>query len=213
MRMKIRSGFGFLNEKRKILGTTMLIKGMFKRCYYMGLQKRYQFDRWHTSPYELRKYAQDVIKLTNLFQFHSVYEVGCGLGDIIRHINAQSRTGCDISERVIKCAKYLDHSHKTDFFVGSFDHINNQTIDCFISINFIHAISPEELKSIYQTLTDTNRIRYILVDKVNGNSYKYHHDFNEIMPTNYELDITLGPYDGERYILLYKNKEYSFPMV
>lgn len=39
--------------------------GIIRREYYKKLQQIYNYDVWHVSPYELRKYAQDVVQYIN----------------------------------------------------------------------------------------------------------------------------------------------------
>ena len=46
-----------------------------------------------------------VIDEINKFNFNVVIDVGCGLGNIIKRINAPYRVGIDIDKNIIKAAK------------------------------------------------------------------------------------------------------------
>ena len=47
------------------------------------------------SPYELRKYVQVTAEYVNSKKADVVADIGCGLGEMLRHINAETRIGID----------------------------------------------------------------------------------------------------------------------
>lgn len=198
--------------KIKRIGVFDTFRGLRRHQYYKTLQTEYHFDNWHLSPIEWRPYARDIVKEVNHLKPVSVYEVGCGLGDILRKIHAKTRGGYDLSESAIKCAKYLDQKSEVKCETGTFDKIINQKIDCFISVNFIHEISSDDLKQIFASLIKQNEIHYIVVDSVTGGGYKYHHDYAAILPEEYQLMKKLGPYrteenDSKRYVMIFEKTQ------
>ncbi len=147
------------------------------------------------------------------FVNHSQYrngitcEIGCGLGDIIRNLNAKEKIAYDISPEVIRCAKKLNYdSHNNNgikYHLGSFRELSNdlhEKIDLLITINFIHGMSPDQLKAEYDCILSKKGIRAIIVDSVEG--YTYHHDFDKILPDWYVSKV-IGNY-GQRKVLLEK---------
>lgn len=52
----------------------------------------FNFHKWHISPSKNRIYPIDIINyVNNIPNTLSVCEIGCGLGDIISHINAKKK--------------------------------------------------------------------------------------------------------------------------
>ena len=121
-------------------------------------------------PYELRPYAWNLVRYINKeLNIQSACEIGCGLGDIIRNIRAEQKIGVDASESVIACAKFLDQQHKenqrnTDLYVGLFgEEIPIPTIDLLITVNFIHGISPDDLRSGYARILEHSKVKHIMI--------------------------------------------------
>lgn len=156
--------------------------GLFKRTKYIKLQKKYGFDEWHITPYELRPYAYCLVGFLNSLQrINNVVEVGCGLGDIIRNINAPCKYGYDISMSVINCAKQIDSNHrggKTTFICGGFEDVKefDKPIDVLITVNFIHNIPIKDLEFYYKRIFKINNVKGIVFDSVEADGYKYNHE-------------------------------------
>lgn len=173
--------------------------GRIRIHYYRRLQKRFHFNSWHITPYQLRPYAVDVLKLINGMtksgEINSVCEVGCGIGDILNNIkHTESRIGIDMSEEQIACAKYLSKG-RANYYVGTFgdvkDAVSYGKLDLLITVNFIHAIDPNTLKSLYDSIFDHVDVRYIIIDCVDGEGYKYFHNPAVILP-QYRIAKTIG---------------------
>jgi SAM-dependent methyltransferase len=188
-------------------GVINFLKGILKIPYYKFLIKRYNADRWQTFPAELRIYAMALVKLINTLaktnKWTHVVEIGCGIGDILRKIEVEDKQGYDISDTAILVAKLLDKNQRIKYKTGSFNCVKNQKIDCLISVNFIHMLPPTTLRTFYDNILVENDIQFLIVDTV-GKNYKYQHNFDDILPATYKKEIVLGPFQGERYLLLYK---------
>ena len=112
------------NLVRKVqeVGIVNTVVGGVKREYYKKLQKKYHFDTWHISPYELRKYIQAAAAYINEKNADVVVDVGCGLGEMLRHTNAKVRIGFDIHEETIEAAEMLSKGDII-FHTGTFDQV------------------------------------------------------------------------------------------
>ena len=79
-------------------------------------------------------------------------------------------------------------------------------IICLITVNFIHAIDPNTLKSLYDSIFDHVDVRYIIIDCVEGEGYKYFHNPAVILP-QYRIAKTIGTgYTGGRTTYLLEKK-------
>jgi SAM-dependent methyltransferase len=169
---KLRKLFG--------LGITNLILCVFTRNRYKSLQKKFEFDPWHSKgTYYCRPYQRQAAKLINSVFPNKVVEVGCGLGEILQRVNARQRFGYDIDQNVISAAKYL-RGKKIIFRVGTCYDVKETDIDVLVLLNWIHNISPIDLKLMLNDLLP--HTKYILVEEIYENEpdYKFYHDFDQI---------------------------------
>ncbi len=194
-------------SKIKEVGLANTVKGSFRRLKYTKLQKEYGFDTWHLSPYELRKYAQAVVKYVNTHResHDEVVDIGCGLGEVIRNIKTDNRYGYDLSKEVIECAKTLDKTGTIKWGVGSFDEFGSgRKVEYYITLGFMHGSTEDTWVEPYTKVAKDNDIRKFVVDVVRGGlDGAKELDFTKILPAEYHLVDTLGPFLGERYIEIY----------
>jgi SAM-dependent methyltransferase len=187
--------------------------GLLKRIYFIFLVKKYKIEKWHISPLESRIYAIEIVNLINNVakneNWSCVVEIGCGIGEIIRNLNIEKKIAYDLDENVIKVARLLDKKNSVSFNKGSFKNVDQFFFNCLITVNFIHMIESEELKLLYKELLSNSIVENVLVDSV-GNSYKYQHNFDLILPSSYEKKLSLGPFKSDRYILLYKKIAHNY---
>lgn len=137
--------------------------------YNYFLYKVFDFGKWHIIPYEDKEYAQDIVKelnryLKNVKGDGYIVEVGCGLGDIIKRIDCNKKIGYDISDNVLKAAKFI--CKDMVYEVGSFDTVCQKHIKCLIMVNFIHGINPDVLKSNIRTLLKKCDIDMFVMDRI-----------------------------------------------
>lgn len=198
-----------LIAKIREVGIVNCIVGLIKREYYKRLAKRYEIDTWHTSPYELRSYAQCVAQYINSEIEKSgdegfIVDLGCGLGEIIRHIKAKRRAGMDLSKNAIEVAKYLDKSKKIIFSVGSFSElIIEEPIQFLITLNFMHGGTEDKWVEHYAKVTNNNTIKNIIVDTLENGENVHRLDFTKILPDTYSLHKRMGPFLGGRFLEIY----------
>ena len=200
----------------KQIGLMNILKGYKKKIKLKKLQKKYQFDSWNLYPFEHREYAMWIINhinkqiLNNDKSKTNIVEIGCGLGEIISNLEVESKTGYDISESVIEAARELNKCKNTQFMVGSFDSIINQTIDVLIVVNFTAMISPEILTEWFTKLLEKNHVYRIIVECIDEERYTYLHNYPEILPNNYKLEIKSKMFPPiKRWIEVYKLKDQS----
>ena len=112
------------------------------------------FDSWHLSRLSERPYALAIIAFLNSrpeAKRQSVVEIGCGLGDILRHLHFRRRLGLDRDPRVLAAARILAIAHRvSDLRLEQFDapHATlSGTFDAIVMVNWIHQIEPERLQS------------------------------------------------------------------
>src|ERR1700757_3230744 len=73
------------------------------------LQRAYGFDRWHVG-HAGEAYAADIVRYLNAWPAAdrgSVVEIGCGLGDILRHLACGNRLGLDRDPGALGAARLL----------------------------------------------------------------------------------------------------------
>ena len=207
MGLVVRKAKGFARVCKQ-QGLLKYLIGHIKKPYYRKLQKKYGFDVWHMTPYELRPYAVKIVTYVNekIVQWGgncTICEIGCGTGDIIRNIkNCRKKYGFDLSGEVIACARDLD-TH-TQYVKGGFDiasQILPDKVELLVTVNFIHTISPKELKNCYDHLLSERQINMIIVDVVDDVGYKYHHRFDDILP-EYKKNEVIFDYSGRKILVL-----------
>lgn len=156
-------------------------------------------DPWHIIPKEFKPYCDEIINyILEKKQEGDVVELGCGLCDIIgdKRLKSFRRFGLDIDNEVIEEAKL--HFSDIDLKCGSFEDLEiKQDLDFFITINFLHAIPPEELRENLNKIFRESHIEYYIADEVTGN-YRYLFKIEDILPEGYVLDRIIGihPSDG-----------------
>ncbi|MCH5260981.1 MAG: class I SAM-dependent methyltransferase [Lachnospiraceae bacterium] len=168
-------------------GIRTYAKGFVRKAYYIYLRRRYRFDPWHLSVYEHHPYATDIVREINNMpgsQSFTICEIGCGLGDIIRHINAEHKYGYDISQSVINCAKHLGGG--AHFSVGSFEEAAKETpanIDVLIVVNWLHGLTSEEVKKLFDVLLGAVEVKRIVMDVMESPlPNKFQHNVDELFP-------------------------------
>lgn len=191
--------------------------GILKKKLYKVLRLFYGFGEWHISPINEREYAIDVVKYVNslnnkgnfILNNGCIVEIGCGLGEIIGNIRGENKLGYDKKQANIAAAKVLHPN--TSFFVGGFETVRNKEINVLLMVNFIHEIKPCRLKRMLDDIFKRNRVKYVIIDVVTGVDYKYKHDGNYLLGTDYELIDRSKGYsagiNGRRWIEVYKQRK------
>lgn len=195
-------------QKCKEVGVLNTIIGCVKAVRYRFLQKKYHFESWHLTPYELREYAQATVAYINSQHPQTVIDIGCGLGETISHIKAQNRIGIDAGLHNINTAKALYKNSGIDFRHGSFPDLGSGlTIDYLITLNFMHGSDETTWQTPYYKCASENDIKHFLVDVVPASDNVHCLDFSKILPPSYHLKDKMGPFLSGRYLLVYEKKQ------
>ena len=188
-------------------GIANCIRGSIIREKYKKLQKVYHFDPWHISPYELRRYLQAVAEYMNGKAPAVVVDVGCGLGELLRHTKAKVKIGYDVCEDTLGAARALSRGD-IEYRLGSFDEMAvDRPVDYLVTLGFMHGSREEAWRPCYHDIAARNDIRHFIVDTVpEGWDNACFLDFGRIMPENYRLIDKMGPFLSGRMIEVYEKK-------
>tara|TARA_Y100001970_G_scaffold51317_1_gene64952 strand:+ start:35177 stop:35803 length:627 start_codon:yes stop_codon:yes gene_type:complete len=164
--------FRLIIKKVKTLGFFSVLKFLLEKNYNKILRFYFRFDKWHTlAPYHGRIYKKIVVDLINdnISYNDTVLEIGCGLGDILSRVNSQNRYGFDISNRVLKAAKFKNNK-KIIFNHGSINDVKNIAsifkIDIIVLVNWTHSIDGMTITNNLKFLDSIKPIKFILVDEL-----------------------------------------------
>lgn len=150
------------------------------------------------------KYICTYINKTS--QNWKIVEIWCGLWNILNHLWNKDIEWYDISKEVIDAAKFINRD--INYSVWSFDTPKNKDIEFLIAVNFIHCISPDDLKKYLDVISTKNNIKYFILDEIKDNpNYQYNHNINNIIPNKYLLLKASQEFNNWRIILIYKKKK------
>lgn len=181
----------------------VIIKKIFRRI----IKVIFRFDHWHTSVLEERPYALDIVAYCNEREKRdSILEIGCGLADILRHVNYHTRMGFDMDEKVLKAAafmSFLDKGQKIKFKVFSFPQSElSEAVDVLIMVNWIFFIEEDTLRKNVEKYFNDNVLQggAIIVDTLKDPHYPNHHNIKRLT-TNLPCNIyKIGNYAREREV-------------
>ena len=166
------------------------------------------FDSWHLSRLSERPYALAIIAFLNSrpeAKRQSVVEIGCGLGDILRHLHFRRRLGLDRDPRVLAAARILAIVHRvSDLRLEQFDapHATlSGTFDAIVMVNWIHQIEPERLRDWIagRVMSNLRPGGCLLLDTVRDLAYDYNHDVQHLAPAGVIVHH-LGSYARQRHV-------------
>lgn len=172
------------------------------RLFLRALAWKFHFHPWHAdAPTSARPYRHIVAGIVNELKPTSVVEVGCGLGMILRLVQAPQRHGYDLDEGVIRAARFL-HRDSIAFHHGDLSSVSLPRIDVLILVNWIHEISPEALENLLTPLLP--RTGCLLLDAVDPDGppgYRFKHDFSFLDRKAERLSVTRPPDEGRSFHL------------
>jgi len=182
------------------------LSGYFVRFWKHGLRLAYGFDKWHTTSLDQRKYATDIIAYGNgRERKDKAAEIGCGLGDIIRHLQYRIRTGYDQDPKVLKAASFLSRISGQSIQYKSFnfpDSVLEGSFDLIIMVNWIHHIDPDLLKFYIEKYFGECLLpgAELLIDTVQDPEYRVNHNI-QFLTKDLNCSIyRLGMYPREREV-------------
>ena len=164
------------------IGLRVLVIALAKRMYFKILRKKFNFNSWHSdSPLESKPYKMQVVRIANSINPMSVMEVGCGLGEILRKIEAPIKFGIDNDPNVIDAAKYLSpksikYSSCNLQDIGQLD-FPVSTLDILVLVNWTHEVSWDFIRSSLVQISKKYEIKHLLIDliKQDTEGYPYIH--------------------------------------
>lgn len=169
------------------------------------LQRIYGFDRWHIG-HAGELYAVDIVRYLNQWpeaDRQAVVEIGCGLGDIIRHLHFRTALGLDRDPRVLAAARLLSvfqRGPRRDFEVFHFPEAPlSGEYNAIIMVNWIHEIEPSLLRQAIHRYLERH-LRYggcLVLDTVQDSAYTYNHEVGSLAPPG-ALVERLGQYARNR---------------
>jgi hypothetical protein len=149
----------------------------------------FRFSRWHIISLRERPYVRAIIDYLNSLPFDQrgkALEIGCGLGDIIRHVDFENRVDLDANNSVLRAARFLSlfsRGATTRFLSFSFPHGNlTEKYDVIVMVNWIHTIRPDVLSQKIADYACNNMFAggAIIIDTVCDEEYAFHHDIVDL---------------------------------
>ena len=181
-----------INRRVKYLWNTERRWISLRRTIRKMLQFIFKYSDWHIYPPNEKEYLRYIWNWTEDNEKElvgkNIVEVGCGLGDLIGNIEIDCRKyGYDIEHNTIVGARFFHR--KIQFSEGTIEDVRVGEIEVVIMVNWEDGIKPMALKNSISTLLDNNRVNYFIVDKyiISSQSYKYTHDWNELLDGKYNL--------------------------
>jgi SAM-dependent methyltransferase len=185
------------------------LQRLHEQALYACLKWRFGFAWWHvTAPYSGRPYKRVVTDVAAEMRPRKVAEIGCGLGNIISRVSATTRFGVDIDAKVIAAARYLSRG-KVNFMVGSAEALISDVVghlDLVIAVNWLHAISPEEVREQLRPLIQAKAFTYFIADQLIAPPIgRWSHRLDKIYAPEFTLLQSVDVPTGERRIHVYRH--------
>jgi SAM-dependent methyltransferase len=162
------------------------IQSRLSHALRAGLSKVYGFESWHKY-YRDKPYARAIIAYCNSLPMRgSVLEIGCGLGDIIRRLRFDTKTGYDRSPEVVRAARIFSALTFANTKFREFDFIESAvdgSYDVIIMVNWLHDIAAEKLAPRIRRIFQCNLKpggRLIIDTIANNPDYPFNHDILEL---------------------------------
>ncbi|HEV3222660.1 MAG TPA: class I SAM-dependent methyltransferase [Puia sp.] len=191
---------------RNLIWKSKVWGGKLQRIF---LRYIFKFDNWHIFTLAEKKYAKDIIGYCNARSVrNSFVEIGCGLGDIVRHVRYYEREAYDMDEKVLKAARFLNTltgGKRIRFSAFTFPGTPlHGKFDVVVLVNWIHHIEPSVLKSSISDYFNNalNKTGVIIIDTVQDPEYKFNHDILYLTDGINAGINKLGDYERQRQIWL-----------
>jgi cyclopropane fatty-acyl-phospholipid synthase-like methyltransferase len=185
----------------------MKLNAVIQKIFRRVLRLVFRFDSWHMFILSDRPYAQDIIKYCNTrSKRDSILEIGCGLADILRHVDYKTKFGLDMDERALRAATFLsrfERGARTKYQVFRFpDSKLEEQVDVLIMVNWIFFFEEDTLRHYLEQYfhQNVNPGGAIIVDTLRDPHYPNHHDVKKLT-TNLSCKIyKIGDYAREREV-------------
>jgi len=155
---------------------------MFQSRYRRVLGAVLGLESWHGGSPNRHPYREVVIEGVNALRPRSALEIGCGLGDMIARVHVPRRVGADLSARVL-VGTLMAHPLEVLFRGLSLRRLSlsapiDEMFDVVVCVNFIHNISPPELRELLGRICgdNLNSGGTLVFDTVSNPNYRFNHD-------------------------------------
>ena len=169
-----------------------LKKAFIRLCvlsYKLPLRLWFKYPKWHDLALIECEYAQYIVTHLNRRQIRGkVLEIGCGMGNILRNLDFETRIGVDIDDRVLKAFSFLNYFSSVNKNIKLINSgVSNlptyKNCDAIILVNWIHELDEDTLigyiNTLYnQYLTDGGELVF---DTVSKKSYSYNHSVEAVI--------------------------------
>lgn len=192
-----------------------------RRSLRRVLARIYGFDTWHVSLLVDRPYARAIIAYLNSgerVQRGTIVEIGCGLGDILRHVRFRSRLGLDSDPAVLRLARLLARFRARRIEFRRFTFPTSELpgrYDVIVMVNWIHHIEPNILKANLNRYLRNHLSEHgqILIDAVHDPSYRYNHSIHDLTLGLPCTVVKLGDFAHGRtvYALVHHSQDFGEP--
>jgi SAM-dependent methyltransferase len=154
------------------------------------------------------RYAADIVRYVNALpeqDREAIVEIGCGLGDIIRHLHARERLGLDHDPGVVAAARFLarlQRGRRPRFETFEFPQTTlTGTYNAIIMVNWIHQVDADTLRAAIGAYYAHHLLPggCIVLDTVGDRAFMYNHDVHTLVPPGAEIDH-LGTYPRARHV-------------
>jgi hypothetical protein len=164
----------------------------------------YGFDAWHVSKPFQRPYVRAIIQFINGLppeQRDKICEIGAGLGDILRNVDAHEKFFLEYDEKVLSACKFLAKIHNAGrgarnvFLRFCFPKDNlTERYNIIVMVNWIHAIDGDTLnEQLIRYYNDhLSPGGFIIVDSVEAEFANYHQDFKKFQIETFTKKKQLG---------------------
>jgi SAM-dependent methyltransferase len=155
------------------------------------------------------QYAKSIVTHLNKREKRKkVIEIGCGLGNILRHLRYNERIGIDRDINALKAFSFFERfslfKNKAKLIQSDIVSIKkSEASDAIILVNWIHEIDPSTLKDHFAKLfVDFLKLDgEIIFDTVSQNTYMHNHDAKYLTEGLPDADcVLIGTFDRGRNI-------------
>jgi SAM-dependent methyltransferase len=171
------------------------------------LQRVYGFDRWHVG-HAGEAYARDIVRALNAWpgpEREAAVEIGCGLGDIVRHLAFRERLGLDADEGVLGAARLLARLQRgSSPRFGRFHFPQSElsgVYNAIIMVNWIHQIDPDTLRRAVREYAAHHLSPggAVVLDTIEDAAYVHNHDVRTLAWPGASVD-EIGRYPRGRRV-------------
>ena len=174
---------------------------LYVLSYKLPLRIWFKYPKWHDLALIECEYAQYIVRHLNKKQTRGqVLEIGCGMGNILRNLDFETRIGVDIDDKVLKAFGFLNYFSSANKNIklvnlGIDDLPIYKNCDAIILVNWIHELDKQTLlsylnKLFHQYLSHGGEL---IFDTVSKKSYRHNHSIEAVIKSlSIDKDTVIG---------------------